>query len=103
MQQYDNVHSVRWRVKDPAHLLRKIVRKKKEANKKYADISVKNYLKIITDLIGIRALHLFKNEWEDIYHYINQKYETYEKIVYIRKGDNEVAEPKDYNVPRKSY
>ncbi|QIW10401.1 RelA/SpoT domain-containing protein [Francisella sp. LA112445] len=98
LQQCDNVHSVRWRVKDASHLLKKIVRKKKEGNKKYADISVKNYLKIITDLIGIRALHLFKNEWEDIYHYVNQKYETHEKIVYIRKGDNEVAEHKDCEV-----
>ena len=78
--------------------LKKIVRKKKEGNKKYADISVKNYLKIITDLIEIRALHLFKNEWEDIYHYVNQKYETHEKIVYIRKGDNEVVEHKDCEV-----
>ncbi|QLE78596.1 addiction module component [Francisella sp. Scap27] len=98
LQQCDNVHSVRWRVKDATHLLKKIVRKKKDGNKKYTNISVNNYLEIITDLIGIRALHLFKNEWEDIYHYINQKYETHEKIVYVRKGDNEVSEHKDCEV-----
>lgn len=98
LQQCDNVHSVRWRVKDETHLLKKIVRKKKDGNKKYTNISANNYLEIITDLIGIRALHLFKNEWEDIYHYINKKYETHEKIVYVRKGDNEVSEHKDCEV-----
>ncbi|MGN2412359.1 hypothetical protein [Pseudomonas syringae] len=62
VQQYDGVHSVRWRVKDPEHLMEKVVRKKIECNEKYGDISVENYWLKVTDLIGVRALHLFKAE-----------------------------------------
>ena len=61
----EKVHSVRRRVKKPKHLIEKIIRK----GKKYSqlDISVANYKEIVTDLIGIRVLHLFKDEWRDIH------------------------------------
>ncbi|MXS84177.1 RelA/SpoT domain-containing protein [Nitrosomonas oligotropha] len=90
IQKFPNVHSVRWRVKDPNHLISKIIRKKSTDNPKYAEISKDNYLDIITDLIGVRALHLFKKEWEEINQYILDTWDLKEEPkAYIRSGDNE--------------
>lgn len=64
----EEVNSVKRRVKDPLHLLAKIVRKRKEALEKgkespYLTISVDNYKDIVDDLVGIRAIYLFKENW----------------------------------------
>ncbi|MEB7875851.1 hypothetical protein NGK67_12360 [Klebsiella oxytoca] len=90
LQQGENVHSVRWRIKDPEHLMSKIIRKRNEdeINEKYRSITKYNYTDIITDLIGIRVLHLFKEDWETIHNYLSSKWEFQEApIVYIREGD----------------
>lgn len=62
IQRCDSVHSVRWRIKDTSHLLNKIIRKltEDEPSEKYKGISSGNYKSIITDLIGVRAIYLFK-------------------------------------------
>ncbi|AYZ74426.1 GTP pyrophosphokinase [Fusobacterium necrophorum] len=81
-----NVHSVRRRVKKAKHLIEKIIRK----GKKYKDrnISVDNYREIVTDLIGIRVLHLFKDDWKGIHHNILNLWELSETPqVNIRRGD----------------
>lgn len=81
-----NIHSVKQRVKDPEHLVEKIIRKKIE--KPETNITIENYTKEITDLIGIRALHLFKDEWEGIHDYITEMWDLAEKPkANIRKGD----------------
>lgn len=66
------VNSVKWRVKDPLHLIKKIIRKKKNPadNPKYANINVSNYRDIITDLIGLRAIFIFKAHWSLVDEYI---------------------------------
>ncbi|WP_182407623.1 hypothetical protein [Psychrobacter sp. GP33] len=66
------VNSVKWRVKDPLHLIKKIIRKKKKSadNPKYANINVSNYRDIITDLIGLRAIFIFKAHWSLVDEYI---------------------------------
>lgn len=66
LQQGEDVHSVRWRIKDPEHLMAKIIRKRNEVeiSEKYRSITKDNYTDVITDLIGIRVLHLFKEDWE---------------------------------------
>ncbi len=88
IQTFSGVHSVRWRVKDVSHLLEKIVRKKSAKEKKYENISVENYSEIVTDLIGIRALHLFKDEYLAIDLSIRQNWSTIETpVIYIREGD----------------
>lgn len=88
IQTFPGVHSVRWRVKDVSHLLEKIVRKKASKEKKYENISVDNYSEIITDLIGIRALHLFKDEYLAIDLSIRKNWTTIETpVIYIREGD----------------
>ncbi len=100
LQQYDGVHSVRWRIKDSEHMLEKIVRKRAVNTEKYSNINVGNYYSIITDLIGIRALHLFKNEALAIDASIRENQlliSTEHPLVYTRKGDTVPEElfPKD--------
>lgn len=98
LQQGKNVHSVRWRIKDPEHLMSKIIRKRNEdeISEKYRTITKDNYTKVITDLIGIRVLHLFKEDWETIHNYLDSKWEFQEQpIVYIREGDSPDINIKD--------
>lgn len=108
------VHSVRSRLKRPDSLIEKIIRKKIEAKKKgiKLTITVNNYPNFINDLIGIRILHTFKDDWFGIHNYIlgQCQYITKEKpLVYYRKGDekhfideckkngcNAIAHPKAY-------
>lgn len=88
IQKVKQVHSVRWRVKDPEHLMEKIVRKKNQKEKKYSTIDENNYRSKVTDLIGVRVLHLFKNEWEDIHEKILELWRKVEKpVAYTRSGD----------------
>lgn len=70
------IHSVRSRVKNPEHLIAKIIRKKQDNQKKYKDLDKTNYEKFITDLIGIRCLVLFKEDWEHFHNYILSKFEN---------------------------
>jgi ppGpp synthetase/RelA/SpoT-type nucleotidyltranferase/uncharacterized protein YoxC len=84
----DIVHSVRYRIKDPEHLLAKIIRKKIEDPAR--EITVQNYKSSITDLIGIRAIHLFKEDWVFIHKFIEDNWEMHaQPIAYIREGDSE--------------
>ncbi|GGF27379.1 RelA/SpoT domain-containing protein [Hymenobacter cavernae] len=82
------VHSVRYRVKDPYSLAKKIVRKK-ELNQERI-ITLDNYDEEITDLSGVRALHLFKNDWIHIHEFITRNWDLKETpVVYYRKGDSD--------------
>lgn len=90
IQKFTGVHSVRWRVKSADHLLEKIVRKKSDGSEKYVNIDKNNYKEIITDLVGIRALHLFKDECFVIDEQLRKTWETAETpIAYFREGDHE--------------
>ena len=81
-----NVHSVRKRVKKPEHLIEKIIRK--GAKYKSKNINVTNYREIITDLIGIRVLHLFKDDWHDVHFGIKEIWPLLEvPQINIRRGD----------------
>lgn len=91
VQKFSGVHSVRWRVKETDHLLEKIVRKRAVGEKKYGKISVSNYSQIVTDLIGLRALHLLKHEFVFIDKAIRSAWKLIESpIVYLRKGDDDL-------------
>ncbi|EJL6784190.1 hypothetical protein NMR91_003082 [Vibrio alginolyticus] len=92
IQRCPKVHSVRWRVKDPEHLMEKIVRKTIEGsdsfNPKYVGMTKDNYHEIITDLVGVRALHLFKDDCFEINDYLCNVWNTKEKpTYYVRDGD----------------
>lgn len=80
------VHSVRARLKDPDHLAAKIIRKKVEKGK---EISLDNYLTEVTDLVGVRVLHLFKADWESIHDEMKALWDTHEDpVAYYRDGDS---------------
>lgn len=80
------VHSVRTRIKDPEHLIEKIIRKSIEDPSR--KITVENYALEITDLIGVRVLHLFKDDWETIDDMIRDTWEfKQDPTANIRKGD----------------
>lgn len=70
------IHSIRSRVKDAEHLIVKIIRKKQENDLKYRNLDKNNYEKFITDLIGIRCLVLFKDDWENLHYYLLSKFEN---------------------------
>lgn len=79
-----DVNSVKRRVKDPFHLLTKIVRKRREAIEKnqkspYLNIDVSNYKSIVNDLVGIRAIYLFKENWGLINNFILDNFNVCEK------------------------
>lgn len=96
IQREKKVHSVRYRVKDPQHLMEKIVRKtnpnEASYNDNYLNITKDNYHEIITDLIGIRALHLFKDDCYDINDYLLNTWNTKEKPTYYYRDGDEISE-----------
>ncbi|MCR5651435.1 MAG: GTP pyrophosphokinase [Lachnospiraceae bacterium] len=77
------IHSIRSRVKDGEHLIDKIVRRKNKNALKYDNCNTTNYLKFITDAIGIRILLVYKTDWEIIHDYIVNTIEHNEKN-YVR-------------------
>ena len=90
IQGISGVHSVRWRVKDPSHLIEKIIRKKIEGKDQYNEISIENYFQVVTDLVGIRALHLFKDDFESVHEGLLPLFADKETpVANIREGDNE--------------
>lgn len=63
------IHSIKSRLKDPEHLREKLKRKKNTGK----IIDNKNLFKEITDLIGIRVLHLYQDQFIEINNAINEK------------------------------
>ena len=90
IQKFKGVHSVRWRVKTSEHLLEKIVRKKSAGNPKYSNIGIDNYFEVVTDLVGVRALHLFKDDCFQIDSSIKETWIPVETpVAYMRDGDSD--------------
>jgi len=90
IQSIENVHSVRWRVKNPKNLVAKIIRKKIEKKSTYENINSGNYYEIITDLVGIRALHLFKEDFREIHQQLVPLLADKETpVANIREGDSQ--------------
>lgn len=70
------IHSYGGRVKDPYHLIEKIVRKRSSNDEKYSNISVENYYMYVTDLIGCRLLVVYKDDWKKVHDYLCSKIEN---------------------------
>lgn len=84
------IHSVRYRVKDSNGLIEKIIRKKLQNPKR--KITLQNYRSEITDLIGIRALHIFKTDIYGIHNFVINTFTLKEgetPVHYYREGDEE--------------
>lgn len=82
------IHSYRSRIKDPEHLIVKIIRKRNEAYKKYKDLTKDNYEHFLTDLIGFRVFILFKEDWANFHTYITNRI-TNDKHNYISSWTEE--------------
>ena len=86
LQPVPAVHSLKVRIKNSEHLIEKIIRKKRKTPDLNFDCV--SYETLITDLIGIRALHLFKDEWKQIHDFVNHTWDLHEApLAYVRRGD----------------
>jgi ppGpp synthetase/RelA/SpoT-type nucleotidyltranferase len=63
------VHSVKSRLKDPLHLKKKIERKTEENS----PITTANIFQRVTDLAGVRVLHLYQDQFPQIHEAIMQR------------------------------
>ena len=80
------IHSVRYRVKNPENLVAKVIRKCLADPD--LEITPENFATEITDLIGIRALHLYKDDWIPIHQFIDETWTIQGKpVANIRDGD----------------
>ncbi len=68
------IHSLKTRLKDPHHLRDKIERKNRDG----VEVSTDNLFGKITDLIGLRVLHLYQDQFPVIHEEI---------LKYIQEGD----------------
>ncbi len=88
---HPKVHSVKTRIKDMTHLMEKVIRKTPNRREKYGDdfkFTVENYKDEITDLLGIRVIHIFKEDWEEIHNFITNMWNVMEIVANVREGDN---------------
>lgn len=91
LQKCLGVHSLRYRVKDTKHLIEKIIRKNPQYLEEGNALSLDNYEQKITDLMGIRILLLFKEDWLDVHEYLMELYGGMLRerpFVYAREGDD---------------
>ena len=65
------IHSIKSRFKDPKHLEKKLIRRSKKR-----DINSGNLFEEITDLIGVRVLHLYQDQFIEIHNAIQNKINT---------------------------
>lgn len=80
------IHSLKMRLKSVNRLLEKIIKKKLKVPNR--EITPANYASEITDLVGIRALHLFKNDWRIIHKVVLETWDLAERPkAYFRVGD----------------
>lgn len=70
---FENVHSYRFRIKKTGSLLAKIIRK---GAKRGGGYTVANYSQKITDLLGIRILYVFKEDYWAVHRQIMDAYEN---------------------------
>ena len=87
------IHSYKFRLKDSEHLVEKIIRKNPDEIKKKkggGSITLANYRKKITDLLGFRIVFLYKDDWFSVHDYIASQYKFAKKpFAYVVKGDEE--------------
>lgn len=88
LRQVQEVHSVRVRIKEPDHLVAKIIRKTVE--RPHIGITAENFTSRITDLLSLRVLHLFKEDWRPIHEFIVSAWDLAEPpTANVRRGDGE--------------
>lgn len=86
---FENVHSYRFRIKKTGSLLAKIIRKSVERGD--SDYTVANYFNKITDLLGMRILYVFKEDYWFVHQQIMAEYGNQlaqDISVKLKKGDD---------------
>lgn len=86
---FENVHSYRFRIKKTGSLLAKIIRKGAERKVEYTPT---NYFQKITDLLGIRILYIFKEDFWSVHQQIMNEYENQlaqDISIKLKKGDDQ--------------
>lgn len=86
-----NIHSVKSRIKEPERLIEKVIRKTQDRKEKFGsdfEFTKYNYKSEINDLIGIRVIHIFKEQWEEIHEFIIKTWKVIEITANVRDGDN---------------
>ncbi|MCM1438519.1 MAG: GTP pyrophosphokinase [Roseburia sp.] len=107
----NGLHSFGGRTKDSEHLIAKIIRKRLDDPaklgdvnfSKYKNIATNNYEYIITDLIGVRGLLLFREDWIKFHDFISQHFPECISICDKADNDKNFVLTKDdfYNAPEK--
>lgn len=100
LRTHKKIHSVKSRIKEPERLIEKIIRKTSERKEKYGSefqFTTENYKEEINDLIGVRAIHIFKEDWEDIHNFICTTWKVIEITANVREGD-ETKRFEDLNI-----
>lgn len=95
------IHSYRYRTKSPAHLVEKIVRKRKENKEKFAHLDRTNFHKYMTDLIGIRVLFLYREDWIHFHRYITKRLENDPKNYIVDRLQDFDEDPNHYYIAEK--
>lgn len=91
LRSQEMIHSVKSRIKDPDRLIEKVIRKTEDRKNKYNgdfEFTVENYKNEINDLIGIRVIHIFKDQWQEIHEFIIKTWNVIEITANVREGDN---------------
>ncbi|MBR1391669.1 MAG: RelA/SpoT domain-containing protein [Lachnospiraceae bacterium] len=91
LNELPQVHSVRYRLKDVEHLIEKIIRKAVEYEDVNIVYNIDTYLVEITDIIGIRALYVFKSDYLPLHNAIIKRYKKNfceKPQVKLREGDD---------------
>jgi putative GTP pyrophosphokinase len=89
IQNFDNVHFVKYRIKSLYSLVTKIIQHASKSQESFTEV---NYCKKITDLIGFRILYLFKSDYLPVHNQIMNVYEdrlTEDVKVKLKTGDDE--------------
>lgn len=85
---FQSIHSYRYRIKETDSLIKKIIMK---ANQKGKKVTLDDYLLNITDLIGIRVLYVFKEDYYAVHKQMMNEYQhlLVENIhIKLQKGDD---------------
>lgn len=85
---FDAIHSYRYRIKETDSFIKKIITK---ANHKGKRVNLDNYLINITDLLGIRVLYVFKEDYYTVHKQLMDKFQhqLVENVhIKLQKGDD---------------
>ena len=94
----DEIHSVKWRIKDPDHLRDKLIRKMQRAKEEGVefDIDKENFFEKITDLGGLRVLHTHTRQMKEIHKALLEIFDEHKyklaEAPFARTWDTESAE-----------